>query len=107
MKRYRTNLMVCAGTGCVSNHSLEIREALENELKKHNLEDEISIVLTGCNGFCANGPHYGCAARGDILSNADGGRYSPSRRRAFSQGEAGQRPYVHAAEGGNSGSKDE
>jgi NADH:ubiquinone oxidoreductase subunit F (NADH-binding)/(2Fe-2S) ferredoxin len=56
MKRYRTNLMVCAGTGCVSNHSLEIREALEKELKKQNLEDEISIVLTGCNGFCANGP---------------------------------------------------
>jgi NADH:ubiquinone oxidoreductase subunit F (NADH-binding)/(2Fe-2S) ferredoxin len=48
--------MVCAGTGCVSNHSLEIREALERELKKNNLEDEISIVLTGCNGFCANGP---------------------------------------------------
>jgi NADH:ubiquinone oxidoreductase subunit F (NADH-binding)/(2Fe-2S) ferredoxin len=47
--------MVCAGTGCVSNHSLEIREALERELKKNNLEDEISIVLTGCNGFCANG----------------------------------------------------
>jgi (2Fe-2S) ferredoxin len=50
------NLMVCAGTGCVSNHSLEIREALEKELKNHNLQDEISIVLTGCNGFCANGP---------------------------------------------------
>jgi NADH:ubiquinone oxidoreductase subunit F (NADH-binding)/(2Fe-2S) ferredoxin len=48
--------MVCAGTGCVSNHSLEIREALEAELMKHNLQDEISIVLTGCNGFCANGP---------------------------------------------------
>jgi len=56
MKRYRMNLMVCAGTGCVSNHCLDMRDALEKELKKHNLQDEIGIVLTGCNGFCANGP---------------------------------------------------
>ena len=28
-KTYRIHLMVCAGTGCVSNHSFEIKEALE------------------------------------------------------------------------------
>lgn len=56
MARYRTNLMLCAGTGCVSNKSLRIREVLEKELKKHRLEEEILIVMTGCNGFCAQGP---------------------------------------------------
>lgn len=55
-KRYRTNLMVCSGTGCVSNHSLRIKEALERELQHHDLQGEIKVVLTGCNGFCANGP---------------------------------------------------
>ena len=56
MKPYRANLMVCAGTACVSNHSLKIKEALEKEIKKRDLEDEIQVVITGCNGFCAEGP---------------------------------------------------
>ena len=50
------NLMVCTGTGCVSGGAFEIKEALENELKKQKLENEIQVVTTGCNGFCANGP---------------------------------------------------
>src|SRR4030043_1326079 len=56
MKTYRTNLMLCAGTGCVSNNSFKIKEALEKEIKKHSLQDEILVVMTGCNGFCAVGP---------------------------------------------------
>lgn len=56
MSPYRINLMICAGTGCVSNRSFHIRDALERELKKHNLEKEVLIVMTGCNGFCAAGP---------------------------------------------------
>ena len=50
------HLMLCAGTGCVSNGSFPIKAALEQELAKHNLQDEIGVVLTGCNGFCAQGP---------------------------------------------------
>jgi (2Fe-2S) ferredoxin len=53
---YRVHCMVCAGTGCVSNRSLEVRDALENEIRKRGLQDEIQIVTTGCNGFCAVGP---------------------------------------------------
>ncbi|TKJ44112.1 NADH-quinone oxidoreductase subunit F [Candidatus Aerophobetes bacterium Ae_b3a] len=56
MAKHRMHLMLCAGTGCVSNKSLKIREALEKELKKHKLEEEILTVMTGCNGFCAQGP---------------------------------------------------
>ncbi|MBA7613712.1 NADP-reducing hydrogenase subunit HndC [subsurface metagenome] len=48
--------MLCAGTGCVSNNSFKIKEALEKEIKKHGLQDEILVVMTGCNGFCAVGP---------------------------------------------------
>jgi NADH:ubiquinone oxidoreductase subunit F (NADH-binding)/(2Fe-2S) ferredoxin len=48
--------MVCAGTGCVSNRSFQIKEALENEIKKQGLADEVQVVTTGCNGFCAEGP---------------------------------------------------
>ena len=55
-KTYRLHLMVCAGTGCVSNHSFELKTALEAEIRKHGLEDEVSVVPTGCNGFCERGP---------------------------------------------------
>ncbi len=56
MSPYRMNLMICAGTGCVSNRSFQVREALEREIRKHKLEKEILTVMTGCNGFCAAGP---------------------------------------------------
>ncbi len=56
MKTFRSHALICAGTGCVSNHSLKVRTALEAELKKCGLEDEVQVVITGCNGFCAVGP---------------------------------------------------
>jgi len=56
MKTYRMHLMLCAGTGCVSNGSYRIQAALERELAKHSLQEEVAVVMTGCNGFCAQGP---------------------------------------------------
>ena len=53
---YRMHLMVCAGTGCVSNRSLEFRDALDKEIRKRGLDNEIQVVTTGCNGFCGVGP---------------------------------------------------
>ncbi|MGM0486109.1 MAG: NADH-ubiquinone oxidoreductase-F iron-sulfur binding region domain-containing protein [Planctomycetota bacterium] len=50
------HLMLCTGTGCVSNSAFRVRQILEEELKSHDLQDEIAIVPTGCNGFCAQGP---------------------------------------------------
>ncbi|MFH1006139.1 MAG: NADH-quinone oxidoreductase subunit NuoF [Candidatus Latescibacterota bacterium] len=54
--KYRMHLMLCAGTGCASNKSFEIKKALEAELIKQGLEEEVAVVMTGCNGFCAVGP---------------------------------------------------
>jgi NADH:ubiquinone oxidoreductase subunit F (NADH-binding)/(2Fe-2S) ferredoxin len=48
--------MQCTGSGCVSNGAFRIKEAFQKELRKRNLQDEIQIVTTGCNGFCGNGP---------------------------------------------------
>jgi len=56
LKTYRSYCMVCAGTACVSNRSFHIKEALEREIEKQGLQDEIAVVTTGCNGFCAVGP---------------------------------------------------
>ena len=52
----RKHLMLCAGTGCVSNKSFEVQEALEAEIEKHGLSENIKVIITGCQGFCAQGP---------------------------------------------------
>jgi NADH:ubiquinone oxidoreductase subunit F (NADH-binding)/(2Fe-2S) ferredoxin/Fe-S-cluster-containing hydrogenase component 2 len=56
MEKFRANLMLCAGTGCVASGTMKVKEALQQELKKRALDEEIKIVLTGCNGYCAEGP---------------------------------------------------
>lgn len=56
MEKVRANLMLCAGTGCVASGTMKVKAALQEELKKRGLEEEIKVVLTGCNGYCAEGP---------------------------------------------------
>ena len=36
--------------------SQQIMEALKEEIKKAGLENEVSVVQTGCHGLCALGP---------------------------------------------------
>jgi len=48
--------MLCGGTGCHSTGTKVFREALEKELERQNLNEEIQVIETGCNGFCAVGP---------------------------------------------------
>jgi NADH:ubiquinone oxidoreductase subunit F (NADH-binding)/(2Fe-2S) ferredoxin/NAD-dependent dihydropyrimidine dehydrogenase PreA subunit len=52
----RMQFLMCAGTGCLASGSMEVRDALQKELLKRNLQDEVELVMTGCNGFCAMGP---------------------------------------------------
>jgi NADH:ubiquinone oxidoreductase subunit F (NADH-binding)/(2Fe-2S) ferredoxin/ferredoxin len=56
MENYRASVMLCGGTGCIAGGSLKIKNALDEEIKNRGLEQEINVVLTGCNGFCAEGP---------------------------------------------------
>ena len=41
---YRSHILVCGGTGCTSSGSHRIIHTLEEELKKNDLEHEVSIV---------------------------------------------------------------
>ncbi len=56
MDKVRSNIMLCGGTGCIATGALEVKDAFVDELKKQKLQDEITVTLTGCNGFCAQGP---------------------------------------------------
>ena len=53
---YRSHVLVCGGTGCTSSGSQQIMVALREELKKLGLDEEVSVVQTGCHGLCALGP---------------------------------------------------
>jgi NADH-quinone oxidoreductase subunit F/NAD(P)H dehydrogenase (quinone)/NADP-reducing hydrogenase subunit HndC len=56
MSTYRTDLLICGGTGCGAGGSQEVKAELEKELARQGLDTEIRVVETGCNGFCAQGP---------------------------------------------------
>ncbi len=53
---FRSHVLVCAGTGCVSCGSFPLGEAIEHEIHKRGLAEEVQVVRTGCQGFCAEGP---------------------------------------------------
>ena len=53
---YRSNVLVCGGTGCTSSNSLKIVEKLKEEIAANGLEKEVNVITTGCFGLCALGP---------------------------------------------------
>ncbi len=53
---YRSNVLVCGGTGCTSSNSLTIVHKLKEEIERLGLQDEVNVITTGCFGLCALGP---------------------------------------------------
>lgn len=56
MAFYRSQVLVCGGTGCTASDSKGIIDAFNTEITKHGIENEIEIVRTGCFGLCELGP---------------------------------------------------
>ncbi|HOF99527.1 MAG: NADP-reducing hydrogenase subunit HndC [Firmicutes bacterium ADurb.Bin248] len=56
MEFYRSQVLVCTGTGCSSSNSPAIIDKFEECIKNAGLEKEIKVVRTGCFGLCENGP---------------------------------------------------
>ncbi len=66
-REIKTRATLCAGTGCVANGALKVRDRLVKELKDANQnvtvalesekhDEEIYISKSGCQGFCQMGP---------------------------------------------------
>ncbi|MDR0519344.1 MAG: NADH-quinone oxidoreductase subunit NuoF, partial [Clostridiales Family XIII bacterium] len=53
---YRSNVLVCGGTGCTASGSPAVIEAFNEAIAAHGLEKEVRVITTGCFGLCANGP---------------------------------------------------
>ena len=50
-------LIVSAGTCGQARGSLKVVEALENAIQKRELQDTVSVKVTGCHGFCEAEPN--------------------------------------------------
>ncbi len=61
-------IVICAGTGCIANGSLEVLDAFKIEIEKQGVDvmlsthddkhknDPVHLSGSGCQGFCAKGP---------------------------------------------------
>jgi NADH:ubiquinone oxidoreductase subunit F (NADH-binding)/(2Fe-2S) ferredoxin len=49
-------ITVCGGTGCRALSSDGVLSALHEELKAQGLTDKAEVAMTGCPGFCEQGP---------------------------------------------------
>jgi NADH:ubiquinone oxidoreductase subunit F (NADH-binding)/(2Fe-2S) ferredoxin/NAD-dependent dihydropyrimidine dehydrogenase PreA subunit len=56
MAFYRSQVLVCGGTGCTSSGSKDIIKCLNEELVKNGIDKEVEVIRTGCFGLCELGP---------------------------------------------------
>lgn len=78
--RIKRRITMCAGTGCVANGALKVRDALAEEMKKAgqdvaielNYEDAAFdgtyVSKSGCQGFCQMGPLMHIAPEGILYT---------------------------------------
>ncbi len=52
----KRHIVLCGGTGCLSNHSQEIKDRFVEVLEEKGLSDKVTVNLVGCFGFCSQGP---------------------------------------------------
>ncbi|MFA6808875.1 MAG: NAD(P)H-dependent oxidoreductase subunit E, partial [Eubacteriales bacterium] len=54
--KYKYQILVCGGAGCISSNCGEIKIALDKCLEENDLLDDVCVTVTGCMGTCAVGP---------------------------------------------------
>ncbi len=52
----RRRITITAGTGCIASGAMDVKAALEKAVKEEGLESSLDISITGCRGFCEQGP---------------------------------------------------
>ena len=82
---FRSHILVCGGTGCTSNNSIKIYEALVHRIYKEGLEKEVHVTQTGCFGLCALGPIMIVYPEAALFAGQSRGR-GRDRQRAHHQG---------------------
>ena len=55
-KKYKRQVLVCGGAGCISSNCANVEAAINEELQKQGIAKDIKVYQTGCMGICALGP---------------------------------------------------
>lgn len=69
MPFYRSHVLVCNGASCVLKGSRAVQAALNEEIQKAGLDNEIRVVETGCLGASECGPIIVVYPEGTIYAN--------------------------------------
>jgi len=56
MAKFKSHILVCGGTGCRASQSVDILKNLHEILIEKGLDSETQVIMTGCFGFCEQGP---------------------------------------------------
>ena len=51
-----TTVIMCGGTGCQASRSQAVIDAVRDELSRQGLRLRVRLRVTGCHGFCEQGP---------------------------------------------------
>ena len=54
--KVKRHVLLCGGTGCLSSHSEQLKERLDEKLNEYGIADQVQTIMTGCFGLCAEGP---------------------------------------------------
>ncbi len=54
--KYKYQVLICSGAGCVSSHCAEVSEAIKKEIQNIGKQSDAVVRETGCMGTCAVGP---------------------------------------------------
>ena len=55
-QQFAATVLICGGTGCQATRSTAVIEALEKQLQSQGLAEKVLVRITGCHGFCEQGP---------------------------------------------------
>ena len=56
LAKYKYQILVCSGAGCISSNCGDVKNAIIDEIKQNGLQKEVIVYETGCMGTCAVGP---------------------------------------------------
>lgn len=56
LARYRYQILLCSGAGCISSNSGAVKAAVLDAVRLLGLQSEVKVMETGCMGTCAAGP---------------------------------------------------
>ncbi|MFC1930323.1 NADH-ubiquinone oxidoreductase-F iron-sulfur binding region domain-containing protein [Chloroflexota bacterium] len=55
-KNITATVTVCQGPGCQPSRSQDVVDAVRDELSRQRLDHSVRLCVTGCHGFCEQGP---------------------------------------------------